>query len=140
MSVYNNFKELLLLRTFTGATVKMILLGSGYSFNADSHAGYADISASELPNGNGYTTGGKTLTNLVISQDNVDDEGVLDCDDPVWTGATISAYAAACHIDSETTPVADALVNHQAFSGAPITSTNANFTVQIAAEGLLNLN
>jgi len=140
MSVYNNLKELLLLRTFSGATVKMILLASGYTFNADTHAGYADISASEHANGNGYTTGGKALSNLVISQDNTDDEGVLDCDDPVWTGATISAYGAACYIDSETTPVADPLINHQAFSGAPITSTNANFTVQIAAEGLLNLN
>lgn len=130
----------MLLRVFTGATVKMMLLASGYSINIDSHAGYADVSASEHAATGNYPTGGVALTNLVISQDNTDDEGVLDCDDMSISNATISAYGAICYIDSETTPVADALINHQTFSGAPITSTAAAFTVQIAAEGLLNAN
>jgi hypothetical protein len=137
MSVYNNFKELLLYRVFNGATVKMILLQNGYSFNGDTHDEYSDVSASEIANGNGYTTGGKTLAGLSISQDDTDNEGVLDCNDPVWTSASITAYGCIVYIDSETTPVADALVNHQDFSGA-VSSTNGNFTVEIASEGLIN--
>lgn len=135
---YNNFKELLFLRTFTGATLKIILT-SGHTPNKDTMAGYADVSADEIANGNGYTTGGKTLGSVVISQDDTDDEGVVDCADPAWTSATFAATGAVVYIDTETTPVADALTHYIDFGGT-ITATAGTFTVEIAAEGLLNLN
>ena len=40
---------------FSADVFKIILMGSGFVFNVDTHAGYADVSASELPTGNGYT-------------------------------------------------------------------------------------
>lgn len=49
-------------------TIKMALVGSGYTPNQDTHDEWADISANEIANGNGYTTGGVTLTSPVLTE------------------------------------------------------------------------
>ena len=40
---------------FSADTFKIILMQSGFTFNKDTHEGYANVSASELGTGNGYT-------------------------------------------------------------------------------------
>lgn len=61
-------------------TIKAALVTSSYTFSA-SHTVWADASTYEIASGNGYTTGGVTLTN---SADNTK----LDSTDITWTGLT----------------------------------------------------
>ena len=54
------------------------------------------ITANEVANGNGYTTGGErlTFTSPVVAVAENGTSGVFDADDPEWTGATFTAAAA----------------------------------------------
>lgn len=47
--------------------MKVVLLSSSYTFSS-SHTVYADISGSEIANGNGYTTGGASLASVAWTQ------------------------------------------------------------------------
>lgn len=76
---------------------KVVLLTDAYTPNA-AHTGYSSVSANEVANGNGYTTGGKTLTNISWAQ--TGGIGKFDSDDPIWTGATITARYAALYDDT----------------------------------------
>lgn len=48
----------------TSDSLKMILLGSGYTPNLDTNVHYSDISANELASGSGYTAGGAALSSI----------------------------------------------------------------------------
>lgn len=52
------------LQDIVGATVKFALVGSGYTPDAGTsgHSLWSSVSANEIANGNGYTTGGYTVT------------------------------------------------------------------------------
>lgn len=50
-----------------GATVKAALVGSGWTPDQVNHDTWADASANEIANGNGYSTGGVTLGTLAIA-------------------------------------------------------------------------
>lgn len=77
-----------------GATVKVALVTSSYTPNAanNGHSLWSSVSANEIAGGNGYTTGGYTLTtdttSLVTNGHNYDSE------DPTWTasGSGIPAW------------------------------------------------
>lgn len=63
-------------------TFKFILLKDTLTPNKDIHKKYSDISAYEADNGNGYTSGGLTLTKTgVVSLDNVNDNAYIEFDD-----------------------------------------------------------
>ena len=72
--------------SFSSDVFKIILMQSGFVFNKDSHHAYSDVSASELANGNGYTTGGATLSGVVVTEDDVNDICSV-----VWDNATFTA-------------------------------------------------
>ena len=67
-------------------TLKIILMAPAFAFNEATHAGYSDVSASEISTGNGYTTGGIALTNVAasIGSGQVD----IDCDSVTWTAVS----------------------------------------------------
>ena len=50
------------------------------------------ITANEVANGNGYTTGGNALANKTVAENST--SGVFDADDPQWTSATFTARGA----------------------------------------------
>lgn len=86
-------------------TLKIILLGSAFAFDPDTHATYSDVSASEIANGNGYTTGGDTLTNVDASIDTVGDKVDIAADSVTWTasgGAIPTVGSAIVYNDSHT--------------------------------------
>ena len=72
-------------RDLEAVTCKMALVTSAYTPNRDTHDFWDDVSANELANGNGYTTGGVTLTNVLYSYDSASDQVRTDCDDISWT-------------------------------------------------------
>lgn len=61
---YNNSMPVILAGNLAGSRV--CLVTSAYVYDP-AHSGYSDISADELPTGNGYTAGGAALENLAIS-------------------------------------------------------------------------
>lgn len=56
-----------------------------------------NVSESELADGNGYTAGGQTLTNVAVSINTTDGRVELDADNPSWTasGGAIPTTGAA---------------------------------------------
>lgn len=72
-------------RDLEGVTCKLALATDSYTPNRDTHDFWDDVSANELANGNGYTTGGVTLTNVAWSYDSASDQVRLDFDDVAWT-------------------------------------------------------
>ena len=72
-------------------TIKVILMNSAFTFDKDTHATLADVTASQLTTGGGYTQDDKTLTGLVLTEDDTNDKATMTCDDPTWT-ATVGGF------------------------------------------------
>lgn len=78
-------------------TFKIILMNNTFAFDKDTHAQYSDVSADELAAGNGYTVGGITLANIVLTEDDVNDRGRAVWDNVQWdaSGGDIGPTGAA---------------------------------------------
>lgn len=72
-------------------TIKVMLMASAYVPNIDLHLAMdsADITGNEI-SGTGYSTGGETLANVSMTQDNTNDLAIMDADDVTWSGTTLS--------------------------------------------------
>lgn len=81
----NHMAYLLAYAFFYGDTCKIALMESGFTFDKDADAEWADVSGEELANGNGYTTGGATLANLVLAEDDTNDRAQASWDNATWT-------------------------------------------------------
>jgi hypothetical protein len=84
-SITSNHWKYHLLDKINGDTFKLILMAAGFSFSRADHATYADVSASELANIYGYTTGGQPLTGLAIEESDLTNKAVASFNDAVWT-------------------------------------------------------
>lgn len=137
--VYNNAKELLLNGgvNFSSDTIKLAILTSSYTPNVDSDTFWSDISTNEVGASGTYSTGGVTLT-VTVSQDNTDDEGVMDAVDVSFTSATITGRYAAIYKSTGvagTSPLL-CLIDF----GSNQSSSSGTFTITFSSEGILNLN
>lgn len=85
----NKIKYLLATKAidFANDTFKIILMQSGFVFNRDTHHQYSDVSASQLSAGYGYTTGGATLTGVVVTEDDTNDRCSIVWNDATWTAS-----------------------------------------------------
>ncbi len=139
-AVYNIFKKELMNGNFNlqeGSDVIKVMLirpTASYTPDVDADLDYADISANEVANGNGYTTGGATLTTKAVSQDNTDDEGMFDADDVTWGSSTIDAEAAVLYDVTNS----NKLICYIDFGGTK-SSSSGDFKIEWNAEGILNL-
>lgn len=129
---------------FTSDTIKVALLGSGYSFNQDTHEFFSDVSASQISAGAGYTAGGATLASKTVTVDAATNETRFDAADTVWTvpsGNTLTAYFAVIYKDTGTASTSP-LLGYVNFGGA-VTATasgaSATFTITWAATGILKI-
>lgn len=68
-TLYSANKADLNLNDLLTVTVKLALVGSGYTPDTatDGDGLWADVSANEIANGDGYATGGSALTNEVVT-------------------------------------------------------------------------
>ena len=136
--IYNSFKA----KIMDGSvdldtdTVKVALVTSSYTPDQDAHDFFDDVTNEVV--GTGYSAGGASLANKSVTQDNTDNEGVFDADDVTWSSSTITARGAVVY-KSTGTPSTSALIAYLDFSTDQI-SSNGNFVIQWAAEGILNLN
>ena len=133
--VYNQFKTEIMKKTIdlVNDTVKCALLTDSHSFAA-SALGWATPDANEI-SGTGYTAGGAALGSKTVTQDDSDNEGVFDAANAEWTSASFTAYHAVIYSDTAT---GKPLICSIDFDGAQ-TVTSGTFTIQWAAEGIVNI-
>lgn len=118
----NKLKFLLMRKVidFANDTCKIILMANGFTFDKDTHHGYANVSANELANGYGYTTGGVALANAAVNEDDTNDRANVVWDNANWTanGGNIGPTPGAIIFDDTvTTPTADPIVGYIDFGG-----------------------
>jgi len=121
---------------FDTNTFKVMLVTSSYTPNQDTHEDRADVT-NEVT-GTGYSSGGATLASVTVTQDNTDNEGVVDAADVTWSSSTITARGAVLY-KSTGTAANDTLVCYLDFS-TDQSSSSGDFTIQWGSEGILNLN
>lgn len=117
---------------FTGDTFKIILMKSGYTFDKDTHEGYANVSARELVTANGYTAGGATLTGVAVTEDDINDRCSITWNNATWTasGGNIGPTPGAIiYDDTVTTPIADPIVGYIDFGGEQTQASGGVLTI-----------
>lgn len=90
--------------------------------------------ATEVANGNGYTTGGAALAGVTLVE--AGHVYTLDCNDVTWAASTISAVAALFYDSTPGAYASDPVICFWDF-GQTVSSTNGTFTLTISASGLL---
>ena len=102
-AVANHIKYLLSIGSvnFSSDQFKIMLMEAGFVFNRDAHEAYADVSAHELADGNGYTVGGEILVNVAVNEDDADDRTEVTWDNKSWvaSGGTIGPTSGAIIYD-----------------------------------------
>lgn len=149
VTFYNNFKEQLLNGNidFANNTLRVALLDNGTSYTPDpDNEVFVDdvldggVTAQEFT-GSGYSR--QTLGGVSVSQDNTDDEGVVDANDTTFSsidGATIQSALIYKQVGGDdTTPGDDVLIGHYTSSDFPLTANGGDVTLQWNAEGIVNV-
>ena len=121
------FKEdsLKAVHDFTSATFKIALYSSVASL---SNGTSVYITSAEIANGNGYTTGGETLSVTNVTVDG--SVAIVDFADVSWTSATFTASGCLIYNSSQSNKTV-AVVDF----GGDKTATNGTFTVQFPVAG-----
>lgn len=137
---YNNWKAAKNAASLVGATVKVTLHSSAYTFAA-THSVYADLT-NELATANGYTNGGLTLAGVSWSQ--AGGIGTFDANDAVWTasGGGIVARRAVIRIVGTFNSQIDPLIASVLMDNTPadVTVPDGNpLTLQWNASGIYTL-
>ena len=70
-------------------------MNSAFTFDRDTHATLADVTASQLSSSNGYTQDDKTLANVSVTEDDTVDAAKITWDDFSWTAVTGNLGGAA---------------------------------------------
>ena len=136
----------------TNDTLRVALVSddTAYTFDVDNHDTVADIlddgtTAKEFT-GSGYSR--QTLSNVTVTVDDTDDEGVIDADDVVFSGLdgddiqAVIIYKQVGGDDSTPgdDPVLDVRDNDSAGSIAdlPQATNGGDITLQFDSEGVIN--
>jgi hypothetical protein len=119
-NVSSNHHKYQLANAFYGTgTFRLILMATGFTPNIDTHENLDDISASELSAGNGYSTGGAILANIVITEDDTNDKANVAWDTVIFTasGGSIGPSPYATIYKDSGTPATSPVVGFIDFSG-----------------------
>ncbi len=135
-NLYDDFKSELLKSTvdLDGDTIKVMLGNSSMTYTS-THTVNTDVNSNEVANGNGYTTGGATLSNKVANQ--TSGTGKWDADDVSWTASGGSIAAANAVIYSTTN--SNKLIGHIAFGATSTAGDGTQFIIRWNASGILTL-
>lgn len=113
-------------------TNHLILMNTGFTFDEDTHDNYSDVSANELPAGNGYTSGGNTLTTVVSTRDDANNRVDVTADDTTWnaSGGTIGPAAGAMWLKWTGTASTSTVIGYIDFGGDQSAPDGAPFIVR----------
>lgn len=125
----NRFKKECMIKTVNLATdtLKIILMQSTFSFSKITHGTYADVSASELATGSGYTAGGSAVASQTVVQDDALNCGKCTLAHNGWiaSGGSIGPAAGAIIIDD--THGNDIVVGYIDFAGNKTVTDGGTF-------------
>lgn len=121
---------------YSADTIKAMLCTSAYTPNQDTHR-YKSSVTNEVT-GTGYTAGGVTLTGKTIAYDASTNTVTLDCDDPTWANATITARTIVFYDDTPSTDATKPLLAYADF-GADVSSTAGAFTYTVPTTGIVQI-
>jgi hypothetical protein len=122
--------------------LRMALVGSAYTPNSSEsgHSVWADISANEIANGNGYTTGGVALSSVVATA--ISGGFKLASANPSWTasGAGLPAfrYGVLYYLGSlwgKTNPIIGYFVGDATPADIPLTASGQTLTLACPSGG-----
>ena len=132
MAMGNYFKGELLkgLIDCDGHTFKMMLFATTETFDIDADDGYSNVSAKELSNGNGYTTGGATMAGGAVAVDDANDRADATWNNVVWTASGGSIGPSPRAVIYNDTHASDACAGDIDFSGDQTATDGGTFTVQ----------
>ena len=125
----------------TANTFKLALVSSAWTPAVSTDEVWADVSANEIANGNGYTTGGGTLANDALTQTS----GVVKftTDAFVWTatGGSIPAWRygviyASGTLNSKVNPIVGYFLGDSTPADVPATTVGNTLTVTPNTSGL----
>ena len=146
-TIYSKNKDDIRLNDLTGATIKVALVSSAYTPNTDSstgHSVWADVSANEIANGFGYTTGGATITTDVATA--IAGGFKYTSDNAVWTatGGPIPAWRyAVVYVSgtlwSMTNPLLGYLIGDNTPADIPATTDTNTLTLAVPAGGWFDI-
>jgi hypothetical protein len=114
-----------------------LILVNGYTFNQDTHEFLSDVSASQVANGNGYTTGGKVLASKTLTYDATLNGFIFDAADLSWTApTTITATGGIVVNYTGASDAARVLLAYIDFGGTK-TSDGGAFDVAFDSTGII---
>ena len=122
---------------------RLALVTSSWTPNNATNEVWADVSANEIANGNGYTTGGGTLTGVALSQTS----GTVKFTSSafVWTasGGSIPAWRRGVvyylgTLNSKVNPIVGHFLGDSTPADIPATTTGNTLTVTPNASGILS--
>lgn len=144
---YGKNKDDLRLNDLTGAVIKVALVTSAYTPNIDSTSGHslwADVSANEIANGFGYTTGGATVTTDVATA--IASGFKYTSDNVIWTatGGSIPAWRYAVMYVSGTlwgmtNPLIGYLIGDNTPADIPATTNTNTLTLTVPSGGWFDI-
>jgi hypothetical protein len=90
---------------FSADVFKAILIKTTFAFNKDTHATLADVTASQIATGFGYTQNDKILAGISVIEDDTNDRCTITWTNPTWTatGGDIGPFGALIIYDDTTT-------------------------------------
>lgn len=121
---------------FDTDTVKVMLATSSYTPAQDTHRYASSLTGFEIT-GTGYTAGGATLASKTVTYDTATNTLTLDCADPQWTNATITARYAIFYVSTGTASTSPLICYWDL--GQDESVYGDTFTLQIPSAGLLTL-
>lgn len=126
---------------FDSDTIKMALVTSSYTPSL-SHDEWADVSANEVGSGNGYTTGGVTMTTTVTNSGST--TKLSASNDATWsaTGSGITARYAVLYKSGSGGGLTDPVIGYSLLDTAPAdvtASSGYNLVISTPAGGFFDL-
>ena len=119
------------------------MVTSSYTPNNATNEVWADVSANEIANGNGYTTGGGTLTGVALSQTSGTVKFTSNAF--VWTasGGSIPAWRRGVvyylgTLNSKVNPIVGHFLGDNTPADIPATTVGNTLTVTPNASGILS--
>ncbi len=121
---------------FDSDSFKVVLMNTGFTFDKDTHATYANVSASELATEYGYTQNTKTLQASTVTEDDTNDRAsVTFADDGTyskdvgWTASGGSIGPSPGAIIFDDTSSDDTVVGYIDFSSDQTATDGNDFTI-----------
>ena len=141
--MYNAGKKWLMENDISSANLSAALVTSSYSPDKDNDTYFEDIS-NEIT-ASGYTSGGKLLENINITQDNLNDIAIFDGDDIIWTNTQVNGVRGIIfynNFDSPsppTTALSSNLLAYYDFGTDQTNTVGANFSIEWSSSGILGV-